>query len=120
VDLEDAQRLVPRTNLRMMPFVGSVLWLCGEREEARKVLRELKRHPDVRDEGLRVAWLHARFGERDSAFFWLEHQQRWSVVEVAGLTANDAFDSLRADERLAALLRRLRSPRELDQKATRE
>lgn len=119
VDLEDAQRLVPRTNLRMIPFVGSVMWLCGDREQARALLHELKRHPDIREEGMRVAWLHARFGERDSAFVWLE-RQRWSVVEVAGLTANEAFDPLRTDRRLAELLRRLRSPKGLGREATRE
>jgi Flp pilus assembly protein TadD len=106
--IEDAQRLVPRANLRMIPFVGSVLWLCGEREQARELLREMKRHPDVGEEGMRVAWLHAQFGEKDSAFVWLE-RQRWSVVELAALSANDNFDSLRADPRLPELLRRLRS-----------
>jgi len=105
--LEDAQRLVPRTNLRMIPFVGSVLWLCGERDQARQLLRELKRHPEAREEGLRMAWLHAQFGENDSAFVWLE-RQRWSVVELAGLSANDPYDPLRTDPRLPELLRRLR------------
>jgi DNA-binding SARP family transcriptional activator/Flp pilus assembly protein TadD len=106
--LEDAERLVPRTNLRMIPFVGSVLWRCGERDQARQLLRELKRQPEAREEGLRMAWLHAQFGERDSAFVWLQHH-RWSVVELAGLSANEAFDSLRTDPRLPELLRRLRA-----------
>jgi len=105
--LEDAQRLVPPTNLRMIPFVGSVLWLCGERDQARQLLRELKRHPEAREEGMRVAWLHAQFGENDSAFVWLE-RQRWSVVELAGLSANEVYDPLRTDPRLPELLRRLR------------
>ena len=106
--LEDAQRFAPGRSLRMSAFVGTVLWLCGEREQARQLLREMKRDPDAREEGMRIAWLHARFGERDSAFVWLEHQ-RWSVVELAGLSANDNFDSLRTDPRLPELLRRLRS-----------
>jgi tetratricopeptide (TPR) repeat protein len=107
-ELEVAQRLVPRANLRMMPFVGSVLWLCDEPEEARELLRQLKRRPDVREEGMRVAWLHAQFEEKDSAFAWLDCQ-RWSVVELAGLSANEPFDPLRTDQRFPALLRRLRS-----------
>jgi tetratricopeptide (TPR) repeat protein len=116
--LEDAKRLAPGTNLRMSAFVGSVFWLCGEREQARQLLREMKRHPEAREEGIRIAWLHARFGERDSAFVWLQ-DQRWSVVEVAGLSANEAFDSLRTDPRLPELLRRLRSRGDAGRKSTR-
>jgi DNA-binding SARP family transcriptional activator/Flp pilus assembly protein TadD len=116
--LEDAQRLAPGTNLRMAAFVGSVLWLCGEREQARQLLGEMKRHPEAREEGIRIAWLHAQFGERDSAFVWLQHH-RWSVVELAGLSANEAFDSLRRDPRLPELLRRLRSRGDAGRKSTR-
>ena len=105
--LEDAQRLMPRTNLRMIPMVGTVLWRCGERDQARQLLRELKQHPEAREEGLRMAWLHAQFGENDSAFVWLE-RHRWGVTELAGLSANDVYDPLRTDPRLPELLRRLR------------
>jgi len=115
--LEDAQRLAPGRNIRMSAFVGTVMWLCGEREQARQLLREMKQYPEAREEGMRIAWLHARFGERDSAFVWLEHQ-RWSVVELAGLSANDNFDSLRTDPRLPELLRRLRSRGDAGQRST--
>lgn len=116
--LEDAQRLAPGTNLRMSAFVGSVLWLCGERKQARQLLREMKRHPEAREEGIRMAWLHVRFGESDSAFFWLG-RHRWSVVELAGLSANDVYDPLRTDPRLPELLRHLRSSGDAGRKSTR-
>lgn len=109
VAITEAQRLVPAGNLRMIPFTGTVLWFCNEREKAAEMLRAMKQQPDIHDEGIRVAWLHARFGEADSAMAWLEQQPRWSVIELAGLSANEVFDPIRGHPRFPRLLRELRS-----------
>jgi DNA-binding SARP family transcriptional activator/TolB-like protein/Flp pilus assembly protein TadD len=110
-EIRRAQQLVQANNLRMLPFVGSVYWWCGERPRARALLAQMKRRPDARDHGFRMAILHALFGEKDSAFVWLEHQ-RWTMAELSGLRAGPAIDPLRSDPRFAQLQQRLgvRSP----------
>lgn len=106
VDLQRARQLAPGPNLRMLPFVGMVRWWCGERPQARALLAEMKRRPDAHEHGYRLAWLHALFGERDSAFVWLD-RHRWTMTELSGLSADQALDSLRSDPRYLRLLRRI-------------
>ena len=105
------EQLVPANNMRMLPYVGSVYWWCGERAQARWLLAETKRRPDARDQGYRIAQLHTLFGEKDSAFVWLE-RHRWTMAELSGLSATKAMDPLRSDPRFAQLQQRLgvRSP----------
>ena len=106
VDIGRAQLLAPGHNLRMLPFVGIVSWLCGERPRARAILQAMKRHPDARDHGLRMAWLHTRFGETDSAFASL-NRHRWTIAELSNLSAGWELDPLRSDPRYLALMKRL-------------
>lgn len=101
-----ARRLVPENNVRMLPFVGTVDWRCGEPGRARALLAEMKRRADAHENGFRMAWLHSLFGEKDSAFVWLE-RQRWTMAELSGLRADRAIDALRLDPRYPALLRDL-------------
>jgi DNA-binding SARP family transcriptional activator/TolB-like protein/Tfp pilus assembly protein PilF len=101
-----AQQLVPITNLEMLKFAALVGWWCGERNRARTLLAEMKRHPDARDKGFHIAWLHAQFGEKDSAFVWLEHQ-RWTMSPLSALSASRWMDPLRSDPRFSQLLRKL-------------
>jgi DNA-binding SARP family transcriptional activator/TolB-like protein len=108
------RRGVPPDNIRMLPYVGIVDWECGERARARALLAEMKRRPDAHENGWRMAWLHTRFGEKDSAFVWLD-RQRWTLGEMSGLSADRALDPVRSDPRYGALLRRL-GLREEDQK----
>jgi hypothetical protein len=63
----------------------------------------MKRRPDAHDNGLRVAILHARFGEKDSALVWLG-RTRWTISELAMLSGDPTLDSLRSDSRFAELL----------------
>jgi TolB-like protein/DNA-binding SARP family transcriptional activator len=105
-EIRRAQQLVPGNNMRMRPFVGWVHWRCGERGRARALLAEMKRRPDARDHGFRIAQLHALFGEKDSAFVWLEHG-RWTMAQLSGLSADIHVDSLRSDPRFVQLQRRL-------------
>jgi TolB-like protein/DNA-binding SARP family transcriptional activator/Flp pilus assembly protein TadD len=110
-EIRRAQQLVQADNVRILPYVGSVYWWCGERARARALLAEMKRRPDASDHGFRMAILHALFGEKDSAFVWLDHQ-RWTMAELSALRAGPAMDPLRSDPRFAQLQRRLgvRSP----------
>jgi tetratricopeptide (TPR) repeat protein len=105
-ELALARQLVPPDNIRMLPYVGIIDWECGERMRARALLAEMKRRPDAQENGYRMAWLHARFGETDSAFVWLD-RQRWTLGELSGLSADRALDPLRSDPRYLALLRRI-------------
>ena len=105
-EIESAQQLVPPNNPEMLKFVGAVYWWCGERPRARALLAKMKRRPDAQDHGFHIAWLHTMFGEKDSAFVWLEHQ-RWTIAVLSGLSAGRWMDPLRSDPRFPQLLRRL-------------
>ena len=102
-ELRRARQLAPGDNFRMLPFVGSVDWWCGERPRARALLREMKRRPDAYDHGFRMAWLHTVFGEKDSAFVWLP-RHRWTMAELTALRGDAVLDSLRTDPRYVELL----------------
>jgi tetratricopeptide (TPR) repeat protein len=105
-DLERAQRLAP-DNVKMRPFMGRVDWWCGDRPRARMLLDDTKRRPDARDLSLDVALLHTFFGEKDSAFVWLEHHPGWTLPELTMLSASPYLDPLRSDPRYLRLQRRL-------------
>jgi TolB-like protein/DNA-binding SARP family transcriptional activator/Flp pilus assembly protein TadD len=105
-DILRARQLAAGNNIRMLWHAGAVYWLCGERARARALLAEMKRHPDAGDHAITVAMLHTRFGEKDSAFVWLERQP-WMLAHLAILSANRFMDPLRSDPRYPQLLRRL-------------
>ena len=104
--IRQAQKLVQADNLQMLKFVAMVRWFCGERGHARALLTRMKQRGDVRDHGFQIAWLHTLFGEKDSAFVWLEHQ-RWTMAKMSALSASRWMDPLRSDPRFPQLLRRL-------------
>jgi hypothetical protein len=106
-DILRARQLVPGSNIGMLSHAGAVYWLCGERPRARALLAEIKRRPDARDHAVKVARLHARFGEKDSAFVWLGRQQQWMLANRAFVSADPLMDSLRSDPRFPQLLERL-------------
>jgi DNA-binding SARP family transcriptional activator len=106
LDIERAKRLAP-DNVRMRPFMGRVDWWCGERARARALLDDMKRRPDASDNSFDIALLHTFFGEKDSAFVWLESHRQWTVIELAMLSAAHYLDPLRADPRFPRLLRNL-------------
>jgi TolB-like protein/DNA-binding SARP family transcriptional activator/Flp pilus assembly protein TadD len=106
-DILRARQLAPGSNIRMLWYVGTVDWLCGEPAGARAVLAEMKRRPDAPDHGTAIVALHTQFGERDSAFVWLARQQTWTMIHLAFLSADQFMDPLRSDPRFPQLLRRL-------------
>lgn len=101
-----ARQGAPGDNFRMLQWVAGVLWSCGERDSARAVLARMKSLPHAGENGYRMAVVHTMFGEKDSAFVWL-HRQRWTMAEMAGLSADVSLQTLRSDPRYPALLRRL-------------
>jgi TolB-like protein/DNA-binding SARP family transcriptional activator/Flp pilus assembly protein TadD len=105
-EIRRAQQLVQPDNMRMLPFVGTAHWLCGDRIRARSTLEAMKRRSDARDHGLRIAYLHTLFGEKDSAFAWLEHQ-RWTTPQLAGARADIQLEPLQSDPRFTQLQKRL-------------
>jgi DNA-binding SARP family transcriptional activator len=105
-DIQHATQLVPDNNMRMLSFVGSVDWFCGERARARAVLEEMKQRSDASNHAVAVAVLHAQFGEKDSAFVWLE-RQRWTLIHSAFVSADRFLRPLRSDPRFPQLLERI-------------
>ncbi|MDB4871675.1 MAG: transcriptional activator protein [Gemmatimonadales bacterium] len=101
-----AREGAPGDNFRMLPWVATVQWWCGQRDSARALLTRMKTLPHARENGYRVAIVHTLFGEKDSAFVWLD-RQHWTMAELSGLNADSFLQPLRSDPRYPALLRRL-------------
>lgn len=106
-ELARARRGAPGDNFRMLPFVATVQWWCGQRDSARATLVRMKKLPHADDNGYRMAIVATLLGEKDSAFVWLE-RQRWTMAELSGLSADWWMHPLRSDPRYAALLQRLK------------
>jgi TolB-like protein/DNA-binding winged helix-turn-helix (wHTH) protein/Flp pilus assembly protein TadD len=89
-----------------------VLARAGRRLEARAMLDELRRISKPRDPApIRIAFLHIGLGETDRAFEWLERAIDARDWQVALLNIEPAFDTLRSDQRFAALVERVGLPR---------
>ena len=90
-------------------FLGVLGWAlasAGRESDARRVLDELRARPASSPTAVSEAWLLGALGEIDGAFAVLARAEE----EHQGLlyyTGMPGFDSLRADSRFAALLRRL-------------
>ena len=89
-----------------------VLARAGRQLEARAMLDELRRISKPRDPApIRIAFLHIGLGEIDRAFEWLERAIDARDWQVALLNIEPAFDTLRSDQRFAALVERVGLPR---------
>jgi DNA-binding SARP family transcriptional activator/TolB-like protein len=104
-EIERAQELNPG-NVRLLHFVAGAYWICGDRTRARGVLDQMKRHPYARDHGLWIATVHSMFGEKDSAFAWLDRTD-WRGGPRGSLRAYRWLDPLRSDPRYGELLKEL-------------
>jgi Flp pilus assembly protein TadD len=104
-EITRARQLAPES-FRMLAFVATVDWLCGEKARARALLDRMKRRRDAADQGFRIALVHTAFGEKDSAFVWIQ-RTRWTLGQLSGLSADRRADPLRSDPRYPELLRQL-------------
>jgi DNA-binding SARP family transcriptional activator/TolB-like protein/Flp pilus assembly protein TadD len=107
-ELQVARHLAPGT-LSMATGEAMLRWLCGDKPGARRLVRQLKQRPDARDQGMQIAVAHSLFGDKDSAFAWLERQE-WTIGRLTVLRAVRCLDPLRSDPRYPELLRRLGLP----------
>jgi TolB-like protein/tRNA A-37 threonylcarbamoyl transferase component Bud32 len=83
----------------------------GRTTEARAILAQLATYSRTHYVNpLSVAAVHAALGESDRAFEWLERAVTDRTVLLAGLNFWPDFDTLHADPRFAALVRRVGLP----------
>ncbi len=104
-ELQAARHLAPGI-LSIATGEAMLRWFCGDKPGARRLIQQLKRRPDVLEQGLEIAVAHSLFGDQDSAFAWLEGQE-WTIGRLTILRAVRWLDPLRSDPRYPELLRRL-------------
>jgi tetratricopeptide (TPR) repeat protein len=96
---------------RERAFLGHAYAVAGRKDEARRVLAELRqlasrRHVDPYN----FAVVHAGLRETDSAFGWLEKAYQARSEDLLMLKVDPRLDSLRSDRRYSDLVRRLGLP----------
>lgn len=107
VELQQARRL--NDSPQVLAALGHAYATAGQRAEAQQVLAELqtlaqRKYVSPYD----VATIYAALGEKEQAFDWLEKAYADRCGWLAWwLKVDPKFDSLRADERFTALLRRI-------------
>ena len=109
-EFQKAIQLAPQAS--MFPAVlGAAYGAAGRKEEARKILQELKgRKGSNAVPPYFLAWVAASIGDKDEAFQWLEAAHRQKASLLVALRVEPLFDSLRSDPRFEDLLRRLQLP----------
>jgi TolB-like protein/DNA-binding winged helix-turn-helix (wHTH) protein len=85
-----------------------VLATMGENEQARRALKEAGKATCCKFD---YAMVYALLGERDTAIGMLEKAFDERAAEMVQLYTNPAFDSLRSDPRVQALLHRMNFPK---------
>jgi tetratricopeptide (TPR) repeat protein len=105
-ELQQALALSRRGVMELM-YLGHAYAVAGQRQEAEKVLNELKalsRQRFVPPEYLGV--IYAGFPDKDRAFEWFEKAYQERSMH-AWLLPDPRLDSLRSDPRFANLLHRM-------------
>jgi TolB-like protein/DNA-binding winged helix-turn-helix (wHTH) protein len=88
-------------------WFGYVYGVSGRRDEAEKVLTELKRLETERPvDPSNLVNVYLGLGDKDQAFAALEKEYAVRSVGITSLKVNPWYDSLRSDPRFADLLRR--------------
>ena len=99
------EELAPR-NIQTIVAVANVEWWCGDKAKAHAMLDQAKRHPNHLTHGKIIAFAHAWWGEKDSAFVWA-NKGEWHFGSLMDLRALRFNDELRTDPRYLQLLRKL-------------
>ena len=84
--------------------------VSGRREEARRILEELKNEPKRDYRSSRVAKIYVALGERDEALAWLDRAYENRDFDVIFLKVDPTLDPLRDDPRFQDLMRRVGLP----------
>ena len=88
-------------------WLGYVYGFSGRREEAEKILGELKQKETAQPIDPHVLFcIYCGLGEKDQAFAALEKDYEIRSVGLTSLKVHPSYDSLRSDPRFADLLRR--------------
>jgi len=94
---------------RRLARIGAVYAAAGKRDEAIKILEEVKGLTGERyDLGAHIAAIYAALGDKDQAFAWLDNAYEAHTFVLIELKVNPMFDPLRSDPRYADLLGRMR------------
>ncbi len=89
--------------------LGHVYAVAGRRDEASKILDELRRKKS-QGEYVSPYWfamIYTGLGANDQAFEWLEQAYKEHDAELIALKVDPRFDPIRSDSRFADLLRRM-------------
>jgi DNA-binding winged helix-turn-helix (wHTH) protein/TolB-like protein/Flp pilus assembly protein TadD len=98
-------------NARAISTLGYTYALAGRRDEARKVLDQLKEVSKQKYVSpIFFAIPHLALGEKDQAFEWLEKAYQERHSHLIHLKVQPVYDPLRSDPRFANLLRRVGLP----------
>ena len=94
---------------RQLARIGAVYAAAGKRDEAIKILEEVKGLTGKRyDLGAHIAAIYAVLGNKDEAFAWLDNAYEAHTFVLIELKVNPMFDTLRSDPRFVDLLGRMR------------
>jgi hypothetical protein len=95
---------------------GYTLAVSGQKDEARRILSELKQQSKLRHVSpYDMALIHTGLSDKDQALILLHKACDDRVFRVVFLGVEPLFDDLRPDPRFQALLKRIGLPVELDQ-----
>jgi len=83
--------------------------MAGKREEARKMVGELKKEWGARNPTF-IATVYAYLGEKDKAFEWLQKAYDQRDIFIFQLKVEPGYDPLRSDPRFQDLFRRMNFP----------
>jgi TolB-like protein/DNA-binding SARP family transcriptional activator len=103
-----AQQLAPDNTAMLNSLVG-VRLLCGDRAGAMSLFSEVKRRPQIERQGVYIAEVHAKLGQADSAFAWLD-RAHWGMSTRMELRIAQPLKPLRTDPRFREILRKQNMP----------
>ncbi len=96
---------------RLLGAMGQALALSGKPDEARELLREVEQQSEQRYvPSSCFALIHAGLGEHSRALDWLERGFELKELPMTAIGAHPAYDSLRAEPRFQAILRKMDLP----------
>jgi TolB-like protein/DNA-binding winged helix-turn-helix (wHTH) protein/Tfp pilus assembly protein PilF len=91
------------------PPLGYAYAVAGKRDEAQKILNDLKEQSKQRYVSPKAfAMVYMGLGDKDQAFEWFNKTFEENPYRIAWLKVDPRFDSLRSDPRFDALLRRMK------------